>query len=368
MTPLPHDPELAPYHFVDVGFILKWFCIQCSIFTVVMILTDLAYQAVKSKLKKEGKAEKDYTPFELVVMELGDAPANIGYQCSSMVPNGYLTFIGLMSLNNMHLNFWRYLFVPFGLVWKATTTTVNKDVDFDFNYRMHGYVDYPYGGELAGLQFCMNLYNLVIMGVIYVCAEICDFRRFKKCNGLLTVPMFVHHIFTGYMGLQNIMPHPCHWHSAPFYGGLIESTNIPLGVMDAMKSTKSLPTVFPKFYFYVRLVFALGFVWLRLVMWTCFNVPMFYDQSRYFLLATDSVWLLEYVPGFVPLLFSPRDLLVPVKHHWTAPLFNIISIGLVTFLQYKWGYVVVLSLTKAVAPAWVYEALFGGGAKKAKKE
>jgi len=127
----------------------------------------------------------------------------------------------------------------------------------------------------------MNGWTIILWFVTYFFAKILKLKRWQGCDSILPLPMLAHHFCTGFIGLANTVPSPLTMHYSCFYGGLIEFTNIPLAMMDAMKSQKILTKKYPLFYFWVRFVFAIGFIWLRLIMWTCINFGLFWDWTRY---------------------------------------------------------------------------------------
>ena len=91
-----------------------------------------------------------------------------------------------------------------------------------------------------------------------------------------SLPMLVHHFtvimvscMSGFLdnGLR-------YW--TPFFYGLIELSSVPLAVMNAFKQNKHLIDLYPVHYQRVRVVFALAFLYLRVVMF----VPRHYMYLR----------------------------------------------------------------------------------------
>ena len=91
-----------------------------------------------------------------------------------------------------------------------------------------------------------------------------------------SVPMLLHH-FTVIMvsSMSGFLDNGLRYWT-PFFYGLIELSSVPLAVMNAFKQNKHLIDLYPVHYQRVRVVFALAFLYLRVVMF----VPRHYMYLR----------------------------------------------------------------------------------------
>jgi hypothetical protein len=107
----------------------------------------------------------------------------------------------------------------------------------------------------------------------------------------------------------------------PYFYGLIEISSVPLSIMNSFKNNKHWIKAYPEAYSLVRLVFALAFLLVRVVLWT----PFYW-----------SFWFLESM-----LLYSSESISTKV----ILTLFSLSSLVL-TFLQYFWASKILAAMVK----------------------
>ena len=112
----------------------------------------------------------------------------------------------------------------------------------------------------------------------------------------------------------------------PYFYGLIEISSVPLSVVNSFKHNKHWIKAYPEAYTAVRMVFALSFLLVRVVLWT----PIYWS---FFALATM-------------LLYSSESTLTKV----ILTLFNSSSLVL-TMLQYYWATKIISAMVKATRPS-----------------
>lgn len=146
----------------------------------------------------------------------------------------------------------------------------------------------------------------------------------------LFVPeQIAHHILTGvvqYIGFPGFL----NYH-AYFFIGIVESSNIPLAIVDLTRYDPDFEKRWPTFYSFSRLIFVSGFIVTRNIMWPIIAAPCMIDL--YAIIQDGKAHSVFVVGAFM-----------------TATI-------LLTYLQATWGYKIVrMSLGH-----------FGVGVKKAKK-
>ena len=129
-------------------------------------------------------------------------------------------------------------------------------------------------------------------------------------HDLFDVSMIVHHILAFAFSLNILNPFGHYF--VIFYFGIIELTNIPLTVMDVFKYFKEWKEKYPVANQITRIVFALSFIFLRLIMWPIRSV--------------------EWWVGCAELLVSGK------AHDALVVSFCLLSALAVTILQFIWGY------------------------------
>jgi hypothetical protein len=135
--------------------------------------------------------------------------------------------------------------------------------------------------------------------------------------------MVGHHVVTGSLGYFGLAPY-LHF-SGIFYFGIAEFTNIPLTFYDIFKYFPEYKTTFPAIYEGSRVIFALTFVALRLVVWPIVSYPF---------------WV-----GSIELVQSGK------AHSNTVVLTFLVANSFLTGLQFLWGSKIVSVLMSALSPS-----------------
>ena len=140
-----------------------------------------------------------------------------------------------------------------------------------------------------------------------------------------SVPMLLHH-FTVIMvsSMSGFLDNGLRYWT-PFFYGLIELSSVPLAVMNAFKENQHLIALYPVLYQRVRLVFALSFLYLRVVMF----VPRHYMYLRDQLLLWMDSQLFWY-KAFMAACWISSVILLLLQLYWAS----IIVKGLFS-MQYK---------------------------------
>ena len=174
--------------------------------------------------------------------------------------------------------------------------------------------------HIAQFMFAYQIYDLFIMAFI---------------PELLNVPMVVHHMLSGLLGFIGLFKFAHGF--APFFFGIIEISNIALTFVDIFQHAELYKTM-PTAYTLIRMVFAISFIWLRLLQWPveCYTF-----------------WT-AVINGFLD-----GRLLQTNADAFAGAVFLIANFAL-TFLQFFWGVTIIKGVIKAV------RKLTKGGADKPK--
>ena len=136
-------------------------------------------------------------------------------------------------------------------------------------------------------------------------------EKLKITSGhdLFDLAMIIHHGLSFIFAICLLEPFA---HSfCIFYFGIVELTNIPLTVMDVFKYFKHWKEKYPQANQATRIVFAISFIFLRLILWPIRSYAFF--------------------EGCLKLLWTGE------AHSSPAVLFCFISALIVTYLQFLWG-------------------------------
>lgn len=131
--------------------------------------------------------------------------------------------------------------------------------------------------------------------------------------------MLMHHASAGFCATQSLMPYLQGY--APFFYGVVEISNWSLCIIDFMNNLPYLKKGYPDFYSHLRVLFAVKFIILRLILWT-YMAALFWSDS--IALLRNSERPIPYFPCYVFL----------------------VSNILLTGLQWVWGRLVLRGLYK----------------------
>jgi hypothetical protein len=140
--------------------------------------------------------------------------------------------------------------------------------------------------------------------------------------------MIVHHVAVICVGSISAFVRAGFRYYVPYFYGLIEISSVPLSIMNSFKNNKHWIKAYPEYYSAVRVVFAVSFLLVRVILWTPFYWEFYALESM--------------------LLYSSEILSTKV----ILTLFNLASL-ILTMLQYFWA-------------SKIISALVGGGGSKKK--
>lgn len=140
-----------------------------------------------------------------------------------------------------------------------------------------------------------------------------------------TSTMLVHHVAVICVCATSAFVHCGFRYYTPYFYGLIEISSVPLAIMNSFKDNKHWIKAYPEIYTAVRMVFAIMFLLVRVVLWTPFYWSFFAIASM--------------------LLYSGGSTTSRV----VLSCFILASLVL-TFLQYFWASKIVAALVKGPGP------------------
>lgn len=85
-----------------------------------------------------------------------------------------------------------------------------------------------------------------------------------------TKAMIIHHLAVICVGSVSTFVHSGFRYYTPYFYGLIEISSVPLSIMNAFKNNKHWIKAYPEMYNTVRVIFAVSFLVVRVVLWTPF--------------------------------------------------------------------------------------------------
>jgi hypothetical protein len=136
-----------------------------------------------------------------------------------------------------------------------------------------------------------------------------------------TKGMLIHHVAVVCVGSVSTFVHSGFRYYTPYFYGIIEISSVPLSIMNSFKNNKHWIKAYPEMYNAVRLVFALSFLVVRVVLWT----PIYWN---FFALASMLLYSSD--------VTSTKVILT---------LFNLSSL-ILTMLQYFWASKIIAAMVK----------------------
>ena len=140
-----------------------------------------------------------------------------------------------------------------------------------------------------------------------------------------TKSMIMHHVAVICVGSVSTFIRCGFRYYIPYFYGLIEISSVPLSIMNSFKNNKEWIESYPQLYSYVRLLFAVTFLLVRVVLWT----PFYWSSLS---TATMLLYSSESTPTMVILT-----------------CFNLSGLVL-TFLQYFWACKIISALINGTRP------------------
>lgn len=160
------------------------------------------------------------------------------------------------------------------------------------------------GVVVAKANLAFQIYDLV--------ATICiaDLRKAE---------MLVHHTLAVLLAYFLLRDDYCHYYSI-FFLGVTEASTIPLCIVDVFKYFRKLAAKYETLNTSLRILFALGFMVIRVVWWPCISYRYFSDTYQ------------SYKAGTI--------------HNPSLVTFFAVSNIVLTLLQWKWGLQIIEAATK----------------------